>query len=104
MTTPEPQPPAGAVEVGPWVAGERLYRCAPTAFGDINVSVVGSQARDGWTINNVAVSLPDALAVNGRLIPVGVDRSGQQARELAAALIAAADDAARRDGLVPPVV
>ena len=96
-------PPAGAAEVGPWLDGERLFRCHMVAVGDVAVSVSGSQDRAGWTVNNVAVALPEAVVVAGVPIPVAVDLTVDQARELAAALLAAADDAQRRDGLVPPV-
>ena len=96
-------PPAGAAAVGPWVDGERLYRCAPAAVGDAHVAVVGAQDSDGWTVSGVELSIPDAVTVAGRPIAVAVDLDVAQARELAAALLAAADDAQRRDGLVPPV-
>jgi hypothetical protein len=79
--------PADAVRVGEWVADqglryERVFECATRVVAHVSVIVCGHQLSGGDTVRAVMLLADDAHT----LTPA-------QARELASALVAAADEA-----------
>ncbi len=95
-----PAPP-GATWVGPWQDGfdDRVFGGDPiSAGGGTAALLTGVQHRDGSTVTGVAVRVGGVAIPGGGDRAVTADLTPGQARELAAALRALADQADALDG------
>jgi hypothetical protein len=94
-TDPITAPPAGTAWVGDWDAQfhDRVYGTDPVAVGDVGALLTGVQHRDGSTVSGVAVR------VGGIDLPIVVDLTPAQARELGEVLIGLAARAESLDGI-----
>jgi hypothetical protein len=94
-TDPATAPPAGTAWVGDWDAQfhDRVYGADPVTVGDVGALLTGVQHRDGSTVSGVAVR------VGGIDLPIVVDLTPAQARELGEVLIGLAERAESLDGI-----
>jgi hypothetical protein len=102
-TTPAAAPPAGTAWVGEWDAqfDDRVYGADPVTVGDIAALLTGVQHRNGSTVSGVAVRVDGGVVVGGRELPIVVDLTPAQARELGEVLIGLAENAESLDGIGP---
>jgi hypothetical protein len=99
IVTSPPAPP-GATWVGPWQDGfdDRVFGGDPISAGGTAALLTGVQRRDGSTVTGVAVRVGGVAIPGGGDLAVTADLTPGQARELAAALRALADQADTLDG------
>ena len=92
-------PPAGTAWVGDWDAQfhDRVYGADPVAVGGIAVLLTGVQHRNGSTVSGVAVRVDGGQVVGGTKLPIVVDLTPAQAREIGEVLIGVADRAEALD-------
>jgi hypothetical protein len=102
-TNPTTAPPAGTAWVGDWDTQfhDRVYGADPVAVGDIAALLTGVQHRNGSTVSGVAVRVDGGVVVGGEELPIVVDLTPAQARELGEVLIALAENAESLDGIGP---
>ncbi|MEI7519195.1 MAG: hypothetical protein WCJ98_12050 [Mycobacteriaceae bacterium] len=102
-TNPAAAPPAGTAWVGEWDAqfDDRVYGADPVTVGDIAALLTGVQHRNGSTVSGVAVRVDGGVVVGGRELPIVVDLTPAQARELGEVLIGLAENAESLDGIGP---
>jgi hypothetical protein len=100
-TDPATAPPAGTAWVGDWDAQfhDRVYGTDPVAVGDVGALLTGVQHRDGSTVSGVAVRVGGEVVVGGKDLPIVVDLTPAQARELGEVLIGLAARAESLDGI-----
>jgi hypothetical protein len=100
-TDPTTAPPAGTAWVGDWDAQfhDRVYGADPVTVGDIAALLTGVQHRNGSTVSGVAVRVDGGAVVGGQELPVVVDLTPAQARELGEVLIGLAENAESLDGI-----
>jgi hypothetical protein len=98
---PATAPPAGTAWVGDWDAQfhDRVYGADPVTVGDVGALLTGVQHRDGSTVSGVAVRVGGEVVVGGRDLPIVVDLTPAQARELGEILIGLAERAESLDGI-----
>ena len=96
-------PPAGSVDVGEWVDGERPFRLSPRSVEYVSAAVDGFQSRDGFTTSLVAVNVDGQVMIAGQPFSIGTFLWPAQARELAAVLIDLADQCEALDAVIPRV-
>ena len=94
-------PPAGTAWVGDWDAQfhDRVYGADPVTVGNIAALLTGVQHRNGSTVSGVAVRVDGSLVVGGKQLPIVVDLTPAQARELGEVLIGLAENAESLDGI-----
>jgi hypothetical protein len=100
-TNPTTAPPAGTAWVGDWDAQfhDRVYGADPVTVGDIAALLTGVQHRNGSTVSGVAVRVGGGVVVDGTELPIVVDLTPTQARELGEVLIGLAENAESLDGI-----
>lgn len=98
---PTTAPPAGTAWVGEWDAQfhDRVYGADPVTVGDIAALLTGVQHRNGSTVSGVAVRVDGGVVIGGRELPIVVDLTPAQARELGEVLIGLAEHAESLDGI-----
>ena len=91
-----PPPPPGTAWVGDWDAQfhDRVYGADPVAVGGVAALLTGVQHRNGTTVSGVAVRVD-----GGRELPIVVDLTPAQARELGELLTGLAERAEALDGI-----
>ena len=78
-----------------------MYGADPVTVGDIAALLTGVQHRNGSTVSGVAVRVDGGVVVGGRELPIVVDLTPAQARELGEVLIGLAENAESLDGIGP---
>ena len=94
-------PPAGTAWVGDWDAQfhDRVYGADPVTVGDIAALLTGVQHLNGSTVSGVAVRVDGGVVGSGKQLPIVVDLTPAQARELGEVLIGLAENAESLDGI-----
>ena len=94
-------PPAGTAWVGDWdtQCHDRVYGADPVVVGDIAALLTGVQHRNGSTVSSVAIRVGGGVVVGGGTLPIVVDLTPDQARELGEVLIGLAGHAETLDGI-----
>jgi hypothetical protein len=100
-TNPTTAPPAGTAWVGDWDPQfhDRVYGADPVTVGDIAALLTGVQHRNGSTVSSVAVRVDGGVVDGGKELPIVVDLTPAQARELGELLIGLAENAESLDGI-----
>ena len=100
-TNPTTAAPAGTAWVGDWDAQfhDRVFGADPVTIGDIAALLTGVQHRNGSTVSSVAVRVDGGAVVGGKELPIVVDLTPAQARELGEVLIGLAEKAESLDGI-----
>lgn len=102
MTFGDAAPPPGTTWTGEWNVDfdDRVYGGEPVAVGGVSALLAGVQHRSGSTVSGVALRVEGARIPDLRGAAVTADLTPAQARELAEALAALADQAETLDGLM----
>jgi len=100
-TNPTTAPPAGTAWVGEWDAQfhDRVYGADPVTVGDVAALLTGVQHRNGSTVSGVAIRVDGDSVVGDQELPIVVDLTPTQARELGELLIELAASAESLDGI-----
>jgi hypothetical protein len=100
-TNPTASPPAGTAWVGEWDAQfhDRVYGADPVTVGDVAALLTGVQHRNGSTVSGVAIRVDGDSVVGDQELPIVVDLTPTQARELGELLIGLAANAESLDGI-----
>lgn len=96
-----PAPPPGTTWTGEWNTdhGDRVYGGDPMSIGNVAALLTGLQHRSGSTVSGVALRIEGTPIPDRPRAAVTTDLTPGQARELAQALTALADQAEALDGL-----
>ena len=91
-----PAPPPGTAWVGDWDPQfhDRVYGADPVTVGGVAALLTGVQHRSGTTVSGVALRVD-----GGRGLPIVVDLTPDQARELGEVLTGLAERAEVLDGI-----
>jgi hypothetical protein len=102
-TEPTTAPPAGTAWVGDWDTQfhDRVYGADPVSVGAIAALLTGVQHRDGSTVSGVAIRVDGGVVIGGGELPIVIDLTPDQARELGEVLIGLARNAEALDGIGP---
>ncbi len=76
-----------------------MYGADPVAVSGVAALLTGVQHRNGSTVSGVAVRVGSGVAVGGKELPIVVDLTPAQARELGEILIGLAERAEALDGI-----
>ena len=76
-----------------------MYGAEPLTVSGIAALLTGVQHRNGSTVSGVAVRVGSGVAVGGKELPIVVDLTPAQARELGEILIGLAERAEALDGI-----
>jgi len=103
-SNPTAAPPPGTTWVGDWDAQfhDRVYGADPVAVGAIAALLTGVQHRNGSTVSGVAVRVAGGAVIGANELPIVVDLTPAQARELGEVLIGLATSAESLDGIATP--
>ena len=98
---PTPAPPPGTAWVGDWDAQfhDRVYGADPVTVGGVAALLTGVQHRNGTTVSGVALRVDGGVVEGGKELPIVVDLTPAQARELGEALTGLAERAEVLDGI-----
>ena len=94
-------PPPGTAWVGDWDPQfyDRVYGADPVTVGGVAALLTGVQHRNGTTVSGVALRVDGGVATGGTGLPIVVDLTPTQARDLGEVLTGLADRAETLDGI-----
>ena len=96
-----PAPPPGTAWVGDWDAqfDDRVYGADPVTVGGVAALLTGVQHRSGTTVSGVALRVDGGAVTGGTGLPIVIDLTPAQARELGEVLTGLAGRAEVLDGI-----
>ena len=98
---PPTPPPPGTAWVGDWDAQfhDRVYGADPVTVGGVAALLTGVQHRNGTTVSGVALRIDGRAGDGGKQLPIVIDLTPTQARELGEVLTGLAVRAEALDGI-----
>lgn len=94
-------PPPGTAWVGDWDAQfhDRVYGADPVTVGGVAALLTGVQHRNGTTVSGVALRIDGGVLAGDKELPIVIDLTPDQARELGEVLTGLAERAEALDGI-----
>ena len=94
-------PPPGTAWVGDWDPQfyDRVYGADPVTVGGVAALLTGVQHRNGTTVSGVALRIDGGVLAGDKELPIVVDLTPAQARELGEVLTGLAERAEVLDGI-----